>query len=98
MTFNCAWKDKSIYEKAKGCFFIQATQYEDEHGQPKYNVYVDSLWKDKWQPVMDMSVLCNIDGKNVFVPIGKIKDIGNPKEYLGLSKKEFDKTFEKIQS
>jgi hypothetical protein len=40
-----AWKDKTIYQKAKGCFFIQGCKMKDG----TYNVMIDSLWKDKWQ-------------------------------------------------
>lgn len=96
MMFNCAWKDKSISEKAKGCFFIQAVMYKDELGEDRYDVSVDSLWKDIWMPVYELSILCDMNGNKKWVSLGKTKDIGNPKMYNGLSKEEFNKIFKKI--
>lgn len=90
--FNASFKDKGIYERSKGCFFIQCVRYEDDGGI-RYNVYVDSMWKESWCPVRGMSVLTT-DG---WVNIGKTKDVGNPKEYLGLSEDEFNSIFEPIK-
>lgn len=79
--FNACWKDKTIYEKAKGSFFIQVQRHVESD---TYYVMVDSLWKDSWQlPCYD------IHGRLM------TKDVGNPKIY-NLQAEEFHKMFEAL--
>ena len=55
--FNAAWRDKSIYENAKDCFFIQVTKH-----MGKYDVFVDRMWMDSWQ--LPIGIGENIKSKN----------------------------------
>ena len=51
--FNGAWRDKSIYQNAKGCFFIQCFKHTKASEDISYDVQVDSLWKPNWQLPLD---------------------------------------------
>lgn len=60
--FIGAWKDKTIYQKAKGCFFIQCIKFEDG----TYNVMVDSMWKDSWTLPLGGAINSNNNPKCYF--------------------------------